>query len=161
MRVPVILLASVFLASAAAAQPSGGAEDTALQPQTQGTISFISGGRSSDERDALRQMQSRYNLRLQFAVQRSGEYLANVNVTVTDAKGATLLDAISDGPLFYAQLPAGRYHLTVTSDGKSETRNITVPASGAGAGFLLAGAQSELAPDQIRVSRLKDCGASR
>jgi hypothetical protein len=131
MRVWAPLLLSIILAaSSARAQQPGVAEPSSLQPQTQGAVSFISGGSSSDERDALRKMQSQYNLRLQFAVQRSGEYLANVNVTVADAKGGTVLDAISDGPFFFVQLAPGRYRLTATSDGKGETRNLVIPANG-------------------------------
>jgi hypothetical protein len=126
-----LLLSIVVAASSAGAQQPNISESSSLQPQTQGAVSFVSGGSSSDERDALRKMQSQYNLRLQFAVQRSGEYLANVNVTLTDAKGGTVLDTISDGPFFFAQLTPGRYRLTVTSDGKSETRNLVIPANGA------------------------------
>jgi hypothetical protein len=108
----------------AAALPSG------PEPQQQGDIGFVSGGVGDDDRAALRQMAHNYNLRLQFAIQGSGEYLADVNVTLTDEKGRTLLDTISDGPLFFAKVPPGRYKITAAEGGRTLTRAVVVPADG-------------------------------
>jgi hypothetical protein len=102
-----------------------------LQAQRQGNVTFISGGAGDEDRQTLQSVKSQYNLRLQFALQKSGEFLADVNVTVVDGQGRTILDTNSDGPLFYAQLPAGHYKLTVTNQGQAQTRSIAVSASGA------------------------------
>jgi hypothetical protein len=102
----------------------------ALQAQQQGNITFVSGGAGDDDRDALKQVENQYNLRLMFAA-RSGEYLANVAVTLADSRGNTVLDTIADGPIFYAHVPPGRYRLTVASQGQSQGRDVTVAANGA------------------------------
>ena len=78
----------------------------ALQPQQQGNVSFISGGASGDDRDALKQVESQYNMRLLFAA-KNGDYLANVAVTLADARGNAMLDTIAEGPVFYAHVPPG------------------------------------------------------
>jgi hypothetical protein len=100
-------------------------EIPALQAQQQGNITFVSGGAGTEDRDALRQVESQYNLRLLFAA-RNGDYLANVAVTLSDARGNAVLDTISDGPIFYARVPPGRYRLTVSNQGQSQSRDISV-----------------------------------
>jgi hypothetical protein len=97
----------------------------ALQTQQQGNITFVSGGASSDDRDALKQIESQYNLRLMFAA-RNGDYLANIAVTLSDARGNAVLDTIAEGPIFYAHVPPGRYRLTVSNQGQSQNRDLTI-----------------------------------
>lgn len=98
---------------------------SALQAQQQGNITFVSGGAGDDDRDALRQVEGQYNLRLMFAA-RSGAFLANVAVTLADARGNTVLDTISEGPIFYARVPPGRYRLTVSNQSQAQTRDLSI-----------------------------------
>ncbi|HLI21509.1 MAG TPA: hypothetical protein VKV32_10355 [Stellaceae bacterium] len=102
----------------------------ALQAQQQGNITFVSGGAGDEDRDALKQVESQYNLRLLFAA-RNGDFLANIGVTLADARGRTLLDTVSDGPIFYAHVPPGRYRVTVSNQGQAQTRDVNMGASGA------------------------------
>jgi hypothetical protein len=97
----------------------------ALQTQQQGNITFVSGGASGDDRDALKQIESQFNLRLMFAA-RNGDYLANIAVTLSDARGNAVLDTIAEGPIFYAHVPPGRYRLTVSNQGQSQNRDLTI-----------------------------------
>ena len=101
------------------------------QPQQQGNVTFVSGGAGDEDRAALKQMENQFNLRLLFAVRGSGEYLANVNVTLADSKGNAVLDTISDGPIFYAHVPPGRYKLTVSNQGQSQSANVSISPTGA------------------------------
>jgi hypothetical protein len=102
-------------------QPPAG---PALQAQQQGDITFVSGGAGTEDRDALRQVETQYNLRLLFAA-RNGDYLADVAVTLSNARG-TVLDTIAEGPIFYARVPPGRYRLTVSNQGQSQSRDISI-----------------------------------
>jgi hypothetical protein len=102
----------------------------ALIPQRQGAVNFVSGGTSEDDRATLQNMEGDYNMRFMFAVQPSGEYLADINVTLVDSRGGTVLDTVSAGPLLYARVPPGRYRVTVDSDGRSQTRTLEVAANG-------------------------------
>lgn len=106
-----------------------GAKDTPQQ-HMQGKVTFVSGGVGAGNRNAMRQVENRYNLHLMFAVQRSGDYLANIGVKLADTQGKTVLHATSNGPFFFAKVPAGRYKLTVTSQGRPLTRDISVAAHG-------------------------------
>lgn len=105
-------------------------EASALVPQHQGGIGFVSGGLGEEERTTLRGMAADYNMRLMFAVAGSGEYLADVAVKLVDARGDTVLDTVSDGPFFYAHVPPGRYRITVASAGQSQTRSVEIGANG-------------------------------
>ncbi|HWE75089.1 MAG TPA: hypothetical protein VG328_18150 [Stellaceae bacterium] len=100
-------------------------ETPVLQAQQQGNIIFVSGGAGDEDRDALRQVENQYNLRLMFAA-RNGDFLANVAVTLSDARGNALLDTIAEGPIFYARVPPGRYRLTVSNQGQAQSRDISI-----------------------------------
>lgn len=73
-------------------------------------IEYISGGIGDDEESA--ETFSAFNLKLVFATQGSGEFLADVKVSIEDGKGNNVLKAISPGPHFYAKLPTGSYRIT-------------------------------------------------
>ena len=94
-------------------------------------VPYISGGIGVSGREEMLEVKSRFNLRLLFAVAGSGSYLADVRVRIDDAAGPTLLDAVSQGPWFYVSLAPGRYILRLDNAGRVQTREITIPATGA------------------------------
>ncbi|MTW20218.1 carboxypeptidase regulatory-like domain-containing protein [Allochromatium palmeri] len=94
-------------------------------------VPYLSGGIGVSGREEMLEVKSKFNLRLLFAVAGSGSYLADVRVRIDDAVGPTLLEAVSQGPWFYASLVPGRYILHVDNAGQVQTREITVPATGA------------------------------
>ncbi|MGB9671402.1 MAG: hypothetical protein ACPLXR_09695 [Halothiobacillaceae bacterium] len=83
-----------------------------LVPTVTDGISYIGGGVGVAERAALEQWAKDYTLRIEMA-RKSGEYLGDMQVRVFNAKGETVLEAPSDGPLFYVQLPDGPYAVEV------------------------------------------------
>ena len=97
-----------------------------IEPQTQGEVTFVSGGVGGDEQDAMRAMRSDYNLSLLFSITGSGEYLSDVKVNITDVSGNTFLNAVSDGPMFLAKLKPGRYIVTVEQNGQAAHKKVTV-----------------------------------
>lgn len=100
------------------------------QQHMQGNISFVSGGVGIGNRRAMRRVENHYNLHLMFAIQHSGNYLADVGVEFADAQGKTVLRATSNGPFFFANVPPGHYRITVTSQGHPLTRRISIAAHG-------------------------------
>ncbi len=93
-------------------------------------IPYMSGGVGADEREAVAARAMNYNLKLTFAVTNSTQFLANVSVKIEDASGKILVDAVADGPYFYAKLPAGKYRVVATSGGQVEERTVTVGGGG-------------------------------
>lgn len=102
-------------------------------PQHQGNVTFVSGGVGMGNREAMRRMAPDYNLRLIFAVEHSGNYLSDVDVRLINAQGQDVLNTKSHGPLFYAHLAPGHYKVSVSSDGKTQTRRINISTRGVAA----------------------------
>jgi len=100
------------------------------QPQTQGNVTYVSGGIADDWQQSMESQRSQYNLHLLFAEIGTGAYFANLPVQITDGSGNTVLSAVSQGPFFYARLPAGRYTVTASHAGQAITRTAYVPAGG-------------------------------
>ena len=94
-------------------------------------MTYISGGVGNESVQAMRAMERGYNLRLMFAIAGSGEYLADVRVKLVDPKGRTVLDAVSEGPYFFAKVPPGRYQVVAETEGDAKTRAVDISPGGA------------------------------
>ena len=97
--------------------------------QTSNGISYVSGGFGLSERTELRGIGKTDNLELSFALQNK-EYLGGANVLIKDAKGNNVLEAVSGGPLFLVDLPAGSYTVEATAMGKTLKQAVHVPSKG-------------------------------
>ncbi len=124
-----IRLAAFMLLLASAAPPA--IAQSLPQPQTQGDVTFVSGGVAEDSQQAMEAVKPDYNLHLLFAQAVTGGYFAMVPVRITDASGAVIVKATSLGPLFYARLTPGRYAVTAYHRGVPMTKTANVPATGA------------------------------
>jgi hypothetical protein len=96
----------------------------AAGPQTQNGVNYINGGVGQDEQNAMRALRADYNLQLTFATQKSGAFRSDVQVDIADAKGASVLSVPNAGPMFYARLPSGTYHLSAAAEGKTFKRTV-------------------------------------
>ncbi|HVB47853.1 MAG TPA: carboxypeptidase regulatory-like domain-containing protein [Burkholderiales bacterium] len=126
MRLKQALLAfsvvAAFAAATAFAQP--------VRVQAHAGARYVSGGVGQEERAALEAMRGEFNLRVTFAAQRSGGYLAGVGVGVEDSKGREVFRTVAQGPWLYARLAPGRYRLTASYSGRRQTRQVAVPGKG-------------------------------
>lgn len=103
--------------------------DSRLQVKTYNGIPYVSGGIGVDERTALETMGKEDSLELSFT-QQNKQYLGGAEVLIKDDKGKTVLEAASDGPLFFAQLPAGKYAVEATAMGQTLDRVARVSSKG-------------------------------
>jgi len=92
-------------------------------------ISYVSGGVGDEQQTALQNASKQFNLRLTLAA-KSGHYMGGAEVRIDDRTGKTLLSTSADGPLFLAKVPPGTYRVHATSEGKTFTRDVTIPQSG-------------------------------
>lgn len=95
-----------------------------LEPQQSGDITFVTGGIGDEERSALQAAKNDYNLSIISAAS-SGAYVGDTRLVISDLSGRELLDTDA-GPLFYAQLPPGRYVVEGESQGQIRRQNITI-----------------------------------
>ena len=92
-------------------------------------IPYVSGGFGIEERHAVATMGRKDNLELSFALQNK-EYLGGAEVLIKDSKGNKVLEAASDGPLFFTKLPEGKYTVMATALGRTLTRDVDIPNKG-------------------------------
>jgi hypothetical protein len=118
-----VLGAALMLAVPAAAQ-------VMPAPQTQNGITFVTGGVGQERAAAFRQVASDYNLRATFTAP-GGAFMANVKVDLQDAQGKTLVSTITEGPFFFARVPAGTYDLTASYGEQTVQRRLLVNPGGA------------------------------
>ena len=108
------------------AQPKGGAQSMPAEQGKSGSgVPYVSGGVGDDSQDRMASMSREYNLKLMFTLN-EGNYLAGVNVAITDSRGGKVIDDVSNGPFFFAKLPAGQYTVSATHNGKTQTRKVNV-----------------------------------
>ena len=96
--------------------------------QTVGNVPYVSGGIGIASIDRLDTMSSQFNVKLVFAL-KSGEYLSDVKVTITDAAGKAIVDTMSDGPWLLTKLPPGKYQIAASFAGNTVKRTVAVGAA--------------------------------
>ncbi len=129
MRKIGLIVLSLFVLSNAAVSFSAETPAPPLMVKDYEGIPYVSGGIGMDEREAMSAIASEYNLKIVFAL-KEGNYLADASVLIKDAQGKTVLDAVSDGPWFYAKLPAGQYAVTATMMEKANTEKVQIKPAG-------------------------------
>ncbi|MCU0870400.1 MAG: hypothetical protein MUF30_12540 [Burkholderiales bacterium] len=119
------LVGLVLVASAATVQADEAA--VGIKVRRQGGITFVTGGLGDDERTRFESIAARYPVQLIF---RAGDALLDrkgVKVRVLDARGESVVEWTADGPLFYVNVPGGRWTFEGTLDGRTlaQTRDLT------------------------------------
>ncbi len=90
---------------------------------TQGGVTFVSGGIGLDARQRMQALEPQFNGKLVFTLT-EGNYLSDVDVSVRDAAGKTLIKHVADGPFMLIRLPAGKYSVTAIYDGRTQVRQV-------------------------------------
>lgn len=124
-----ILIILCLALPAAAASHDAGAKVIMMQTEVD-VIGYISGGVGKSEIKALEKIGDQFSLKLIFA-RPDGAYLANITVLIEEVESETrLINAVSRGPWFFADLPEGNYRVTA-SDGDMQ-KSSTIALSGDG-----------------------------
>jgi hypothetical protein len=86
-------------------------------------VCFVSGGISSDEVIQFKSRAKEYLFEIVFVQKavaednnRIEEYLAEVQLKITDSKGNIVVDTTTEGPFFLADLPLGKYQISAEHD---------------------------------------------
>jgi hypothetical protein len=94
----------------------------------QSDITYVSGGATEEEAQALHKVANKYPMQLRFVIGENPNAGKGVRVLVKNVKGETVIDAVSEGPVFYFNPPSGRW--TVDAEYKGETVSKTVDLVG-------------------------------
>jgi hypothetical protein len=121
-----VLYASIPTVFLTVSMVAGTGQLTPIEPQRVNDINYTSGEASDPQLLPVVARQEGYNLRLTFATAETGAYLDHVDVIIQNGAHQKLLETEPDGPLFYAQLPTGRYRIVARRDGVEQVRVIEV-----------------------------------
>jgi hypothetical protein len=87
---------------------------------------LVSGGVSFEELQALHARRDEYNLWLVTAAKRSGAYLADVRVKISDTERRTVFEGLLDGPWLFIDLAVGRYTVEAGFNGETQRKMTTI-----------------------------------
>ena len=111
---------------APAAPPAAAAATSrATPPAAASGVRFLAGHVGADSEASIRAAQKDYNLKLVFTLV-EGNYVADVNVSINDASGKTVLQQLVPGPFLLVQLPSGVYEVAAAYEGKPSSRKVRV-----------------------------------
>ena len=120
----ILLLVSLFLVLTA---PWGARDAFAIQEgKTAQGESYVSGGVARGESATLDQRRADFSLRVVTAAKKTGSYLADAQVKITDASGNTVIDTKLDGPLLLVNLKLGRYTVETRFDQQIQRKTTTI-----------------------------------
>jgi hypothetical protein len=144
MLLPVLMVLGVLCAAPAPAQDvesadtlqsepesiSPEADESAAPPAKKSAsgIEYRSGGVGKEERDALLLVTKRYTLKVVLAAKGDRAFVYDAQIRVLDARGNAVVEATDAGPLFFANLPPGKYKVSATAYGKTKEQSVAVTA---------------------------------
>ena len=109
----------------AAPPAAAAAASRATPPAAASGVRFLAGHVGADSEANIRAAQKDYNLKLVFTLV-EGNYVADVNVSINDASGKTVLQQLVPGPFLLVQLPSGVYEVAAAYEGKPSSRKVRV-----------------------------------
>jgi hypothetical protein len=121
------LLGSLSLAAVmtAIAAPARAQDEVVVVEPVRATM-YLNGGVGKGEEQYMHKTAKDWPLRMIFSERKDNEFIANVNLLVTDTQGTPYLTLQGAGPMTYAMLPAGKYRITADFNGKSERHEVTL-----------------------------------
>jgi len=105
--------------------PGLASADPLPAPKRVGGTTYLSGGLTKDEAQAMQSVAPQYNLRAVF-IAHTGQYLADIPVSIKNQRGEIVFDGISEGPMLWVGVPPGHYVVTARYSGHPLARRAEV-----------------------------------
>ena len=121
-RVSVLLALACALGLTPAAAQQKPLADIPVRKQS--GIPFVSGGVTEAERQEMQRIASKYPMQLVFTAEGQPPELKGVKIKIRDLRGDTLIEAVSEGPLFYFNPPSGRWTMEAELNGETVARTV-------------------------------------
>jgi hypothetical protein len=100
--------------------------DTVSVQQSEQGISYITGGISEDEADALKRYVKQFNLRVIFSEGASGRSITDVNVSIYNTQGQLVFSVNEAQPQLMLNLPNGTYTIGALYNGDKQSHKFTI-----------------------------------
>ena len=128
---------------------AGSAQAIQQGATTQGNR-YLSGGVSDAEQASLHAQREGFNLWVVTAAKKSGAYLADVRVKVTDSRQRVVFDAALDGPWLLIDLPLGRYVVEARLNGETQQHVTTIHPGDHHQAFFYFSDDADVSPNPNR-----------
>lgn len=111
----------------AQSRPAVESSGVAVKPRTENGVTYICGGVGDEEASYMKQTAAKdYDLMMTFA-EKTGSYVANVDVAIKDSRGRTVLETKCDAPILLVDLPSGgNYRIHADAGGRTIDRAAAV-----------------------------------
>jgi hypothetical protein len=133
MKRPLVftfLPAALCMALLYTVAPAARAQDEIVVTETVRASIFMNGGIGKDEEAYMRKAGKDFNLRIEFSERKDNEFLADVDLAITDLAGNPVFVLPGAGPIVNLNLPQGKYRVAASFRGKTETQLVAIPATG-------------------------------
>lgn len=128
MAAVVFSFSSLFSIPSFAEADSSGRNPSLPAVQTQGETEFLTGGIGKDESEAILQEGKAWPVMLELAqaADPRAQFISDVQITVKDKSGNTVLDTSAEGPYLLIKLPPGKYALDAVYESLKLHRNLDI-----------------------------------
>lgn len=125
MRLPNGLMTSAFLVLILSPWVAG--EALAMtEGKTAQNQPYVSGGVALGEQESIIKRRPEFSLWVVTAAKKTGSYLADARVKITDAAGRIVLDTKLDGPWLLVKLDSGRYKVDASFGQQIQQKTIAL-----------------------------------
>lgn len=87
---------------------------------------YFNGGVGKDEEAAMHRVAKVFPLRIIFSERKNGEFVTDVPVVISDARGNPVLELPRAGPMLFVMLPNGKYKVSSRFEGLTESQEVTL-----------------------------------
>jgi hypothetical protein len=94
--------------------------------ETMRPIQFMSGGIGKSDQAYTRNAGKAFKLRIEFSERKQNEFVADVDLRITDMQDRAVFVLHDAGPIVNVDLPDGRYRVAATFLGRTEARLVTL-----------------------------------
>lgn len=117
---------ALFGATLLAAVPLAAGAQDAVVVETITATTYVNGGIGKDEQSAMHRIAKEFPLRLTFSQHKDGEFIADVPVLITDARGNPVFELAKAGPMLDVMLPNGKYKVSARFNGLTESQEVVL-----------------------------------
>ncbi|SEO55746.1 hypothetical protein [Nitrosovibrio sp. Nv6] len=132
MALAALTLTGIFSTSGFAQDGSSPVNPSLPAVQSQGPIEFLTGGIGKDESEAILKEGNSWPLMLELAQAATpgAQYISDVQITIKDKSGNTVLDIGAEGPYVLVKLPPGKYSLDAIYESTKLHRHLDIKKGG-------------------------------
>jgi hypothetical protein len=117
-------LAALGLTLLCLAAPLVHAKDATAQAGAAIAVPYMVGGVGKSDAATMRRRGRNFDLRLEFSTRSDNEFVADADLLVTDINGGAVLALADAGPMVNVNLPKGRYKVSATWHGQTQSQAV-------------------------------------